>query len=428
MRLSNVFPKGIKKRLILLFFIFTLLFSVLLSGSALLLLHQAEKQLQSIDMGLAIERIRKQYLNGEDVGRADRFFHGQQHSSAFPFWLRDLPAGFYKVRRDHLIWHVMVADFPDQRYILLRDYTVFESNRLHPLWLLVIVSVSSLLLSSILVWITLFYVIHPIERLEKNIRENLSPHDLSSSMHDPLAQHYADHEIGQLARSFDLVYQELHQALQRERLFTADVSHELRTPLMVILSSCELLLATRPFSSKEQQRLSNIQHSAEQILQRLHVYFALARQNSSIVDQFKQSNIVEIAKTVMAENESFAARYQTHLTLQIHDSDRLYPTDFCHSVLSNLVKNAIEYAGENTTVAITILKHGFSVSDDGIGITSEQQPLIFDTFQRLNHASEQHLGLGLSLVQRICQYMQWQIKFSSQPKHGTTFTIFTDKN
>lgn len=421
MGIGHLLPKGIKKRILMLFFVFTLMFSALLTGGGLILLHQGEKQLQSIDMGLAIERIRKQYLEGEDVGRVNRFFYGEKNALTFPSWVRNLPAGFHKVQRDHLTWHVMISDFPDQRYILLRDYTVFESSRLHPIWLSLIILMSSLVLSSILVWITLFYVIYPIEKLEKNIRENLSPQNKNQ-----LAESYGDHEIGQLARSFDEVYDKLNQALQRERLFTADVSHELRTPLMVILSSCELLLAKPVLTAKAEQRLYNIQHAAQQILQRLQVYFALARQTSSTLEHFKQLTIAEIASAVIAENQSLAQRYQIALQLNTHDVTTQYPADFCHSVLSNLIRNAIEYAGPNSTITVSIQKNGFTVSDNGVGIKSEFQPYIFDAFTRSDWHSDHHLGLGLSLVQRICQYMQWEIEFSSQPNQGAAFRIYTD--
>lgn len=420
MYIRPLLPKGLKKRIILLFLIFTLIFGALLSAAGLLLLHHREKQLQSIDMGLAIERIRQQYLKGEDVGRAKRFFHGEKNSSTFPFWVRNLAVGFHKVEHDHLTWHVMIADYPDQRYILLRDYTIFESNRLHPMGFVLMILMSSLLLSLILVWITLFYVISPIEKLEQKIRQKQLPQS-----ENRLADSYEEHEIGQLAKAFDEVYYKLHQALQRERLFTADVSHELRTPLMVILTSCELLLANSSLAAKTERRLQNIQYSAEQILQRLQVYFALARQTASKNEIFKQSSINDIAEKVITENQSLAARYQVTLQLIGHNIDRFYPTDFCHTVLSNLIRNAIEYAGENSTITLEIQSNGFSVSDDGVGIAPEFQSVLFDAFTCLNSTSAQHLGLGLSLVKRICQYLDWEIEVVSHPNQGSRFIIDT---
>src|SRR5690606_36025930 len=61
---------------------------------------------------------------------------------------------------------------------------------------------------------------------------------------EPLAPHYANDEVGQLARAFDGAMVELRQALAREQFFTSDVSHELRTPLTVISTASELLLAS----------------------------------------------------------------------------------------------------------------------------------------------------------------------------------------
>lgn len=421
MAIDQFLPQKLKKRIIVLFFIFTLIFSALLSVGYFTLSQQAEKKLQSIDMGLAVERIRTQYLNGENIGRSNRFFHGEKFSSDFPDWIRTLPEGFHKVQRDHLIWHVMVLDYPDQRYILLRDYTLFEATRLRPMLLGLIVLASSLVLSLILVWITLFYVIYPIEKLEKNIREKISPHHKNQ-----LSSNYAEHEIGQLAQAFDEVYDKLNQALQRERLFTADVSHELRTPLMVILSSAELLLANSTLQEKTQQRIHNIQHAAQQILQRLEVYLALARQTNSALHTFKQLSILEIAQSVIEENQSFAKR--NAVTLQLHTNNMMtkYPADFCYTILSNLMRNSIEYAGAHSTVTLVLHSNGFVISDNGVGILPEFHPQIFEAFTSSRLDSKQHLGLGLSLVQRICHYLNWKIEFVSEMNQGTRFTIITN--
>lgn len=422
MPLNHLLPKKLKKRIIVLFFIFTLFFSVLISLGFITLAKHAEKQLQVIDMGLAIERIRKQYLNGENVGRTNRFFHGQKHSTEFPEWVRDLPAGFYKIRRDHLVWHVMIADYPDQRYILLRDYTVFESSRLHPVWLLLMILISSLLLSLILVWITLYFVIHPIEKLQRKIREELT----STNKHQ-LSEGYGENEIGQLAQAFDQVYDKLNQALQRERLFTADVSHELRTPLMVISTSTELLLVNPRLDTKTEQRLNNIQQAAQNILQRLEVYLALARQNTSPQDNFIQQPLQEIAQTVIQENMEIAARFQVKLLLsdQTNGISMRYPIDFCYTVLSNLIKNALEYAGSGSTVQLILMNDGFSVIDDGVGIATDFQAFILEEFTGTQSSSSQHLGLGLSLVQRICHDLNWELEFSSQPGQCTSFRVYT---
>ncbi|MEB3768083.1 HAMP domain-containing sensor histidine kinase [Acinetobacter sp. MD2] len=411
----------LKKHIILRFFIVTLCFSGMISLGFVLLSKQHEHRLQSIDMGLAIERIRHQYLKGEDVGRVNRFFHGQKFSSQFPDWLRKLPTGFHKVTRDHLIWHVMVVDYPDQRYILLRDYTNFEEQKRSPWLFSGFILTASGLLSLILLYITNYYIIQPIEKLEKNIRKDLNPNKKNQ-----LAPDFPHNEIGQLAQAFDEVYDQLNHALQRERLFTADVSHELRTPLMVILTSCELLQATSlHLPEKSQQRLATIQQSAQRILQQLQIYLALARQDRTSIALTEQQSLTEIATHVIQENKAFAERYQVHLSLdQNNTSSQRYPADLCATIMSNLVRNAIEYAGSNCRILIQLHAHGFSVSDNGLGIAPELQPQLFEAFTG-SYQSAQHLGLGLSLVQRICHYLNWEIEFYSSAEQGTHFFIHT---
>ncbi|MEB3753641.1 HAMP domain-containing sensor histidine kinase [Acinetobacter sp. MD2(2019)] len=421
MQLNLVRSDHLKTQMIMRFFLVTLLFSAIISTAFIVLSKRGEKQLQSIDMSLAIDRIRHQYLKGEDVGRANRFFHAEKFSHTFPDWIRHLPTGFHKIARDHLIWHVMVVDYPDQRYILLRDYTNFEEERISPFLLCVMIISASLGLSFILIYITTRYAIRPIEELEKRIRQDLQP-----EYQNQLAINYPKNEIGQLAQAFDEVYDQLNQALQRERLFTADISHELRTPLMVILSSCELLLATaKDWPIKSQQRVAGIQQSAQRILQQLQVYLALARQNPITASTSEHKALSAIAAQVIAENLSFAKNYQISLLLDDAEyTDQDYPANLCYTVMSNLVRNAIEYAGHGSSVTLSLRVDGFCVYDNGVGISEDLQPQMFEAFTG-SYQSSHHLGLGLSLVQRICQYLNWQIEFKSYSTQGTSFIIRT---
>jgi signal transduction histidine kinase len=107
------------------------------------------------------------------------------------------------------------------------------------------------------------------------------------------------------------------------------------------------------------------------------------------------------------------------------DRDRL------RQVLVNLVENAVKYTHEAGVVTLSLENRDnwvyISVADTGIGISAEQQTLIFDRFYRADKARSRELGgsgLGLSIAQRIAHAHGGKITVESQPGVGSTFTLW----
>jgi len=121
--------RGLARHLVLTYLALALLVAGLLTWLSVWSVGKLEAHLQRIDMGMAVERVRGDFLAGIDPGRPNRFFHGDPASAAFPDWLRPLAPGFHKIERNGRVWHVMVDDLDGQRYMLLRDYTEYEQNQ-----------------------------------------------------------------------------------------------------------------------------------------------------------------------------------------------------------------------------------------------------------------------------------------------------------
>ncbi|AHV94348.1 HAMP domain protein [Bordetella holmesii ATCC 51541] len=249
-----------------------------------------EEHLQRIDMGMAVERVRGDFLAGKEIGRADRFFHGEPGSAAFPEWLRGIPAGFHKLQQAGRIWHAMADDHGGTRYVLLRDYTEYEHSQVRSHWVTVAALAASLLAAFGLGALASRRFVRPLLTLAEQVglRPELPPRTR-------LAQAYPPNEIGQLAQAFDETYNQLEQALERERLFTADVSHELRTPLMVISSSAEVLDDTPDLPRAVRVQTVRIRKAATEMQQHLQTHLMLARGASS-AKGFAQASAQEVVE------------------------------------------------------------------------------------------------------------------------------------
>lgn len=413
--------RGLTRTLVLAYVLLTLLVGSVLTATSFWTVSALESHLQRIDMGMAVERLHKEVLAGADPGRANRFFHGKPGSDRFPAWLTPLTPGFHKIDHDGRAWHVMVEDIGNERYILLRDYTDYEHNQRLSQWFFILGLCASLLLAFALGSITTRRVVQPIVRLANEVGSRSS--QPASTI---IATTYPDNEIGQLAHAFDKTYNALEEALQREQLFTADVGHELRTPLMVILSTCELLHEDPALGEPQRHQLRRIELSAQSMRSKLDVYLMLARGGNS-AQAFPQSSILQIARNNEASWQQRAHRQDNPFTIDVvpHDTGTAphYPAPLLDGVMNNLVRNVFEHAGPGVTTVLRIGPDYFSVEDNGAGIAIDKQADIFIPFTRGNTASASNLGLGLSIIQRICDHQGWRIRLESEPGKGSIFHV-----
>ena len=257
----------------------------------------------------------------------------------------------------------------------------------------------------------------PISRLAQQVRHRDQLHPLAP----PLAPDYPDDEVGQLAAAFDSTLGQVRQSLERERLFTSDVSHELRTPLMVIATSCELL-AEANLSSREKDQLARIARASEEMHELVQTFLQLARDKSNEAAFGGDRTLAGIAHE-QASRWSVLMKEKGldfQLTEEGQDDGR-YNATFLGTVMANLLRNALHYT-ESGSVRLILEAGAFRIEDSGAGIPAEQHEQIFQHFVRGSQARGEGLGLGLSLVKRICAKQGWSVSLQSKPGH-TRFRV-----
>jgi len=245
-------------------------------------------------------------------------------------------------------------------------------------------------------------VMTPVSRLAQQVRHREQLHPLAP----PLAPEYADDEVGQLAAAFDSTLGQLRQSLERERLFTSDVSHELRTPLMVIATSCELL-EQAPLEPRQREQLARVNRASEDMRDLVQTFLQLARSNDIV---FAAScSLQQIADEQVRHWEPLMHEKGLVFECQSEglDSGAYNPT-LLRTVLANLLRNAWHYT-DTGYVRLVVETGAFRVEDSGAGIPEDQREQIFRPFVRGKHSRGEGLGLGLSLVKRICSHQGWTI-------------------
>ncbi len=102
--------------------------------------------------------------------------------------------------------------------------------------------------------------------------------------------------------------------------------------------------------------------------------------------------------------------------------DGRYHVTFLHAVMGNLLRNALHYT-DHGFIRLTLYPGGFLVEDSGVGIPEEKREAMFQPFVRGSEKRGEGLGLGLSLVQRICDSQGWVVTLTTMEPMGCRFQV-----
>ncbi len=241
---------------------------------------------------------------------------------------------------------------------------------------------------------------------------------------------YAADETQQRAREY-----EEENRLKDE--FLALASHELRTPLTSIIGNAELLqLRFKRLNDPEKEHYAKEEHILDSIIHQTHRLNALIGEMADITSirnehfelrNSKNVNIVKLVRQVV-EQQNVLADHPISLETQEEKVVVTCDEGRLEQVLNNLISNAIKYSppGKAVVVGLERKQHEvmFSVRDQGVGISEEQQAHIFERFYRVRTDANERvdgLGLGLYIVYEIVARHGGRMWVESRPGQGSTF-------
>ncbi|ANI58704.1 signal transduction histidine kinase [Pseudomonas sp. PvR086] len=417
------FKQSLSQRIIIAFALMSALVAGAFAIGIIATVHLVEEKLISSGLGGDLQRLllMDSVTDWSHRPEPDQLFYfsGGPGDFELPKDLRHLDSGFHEVFRDHLSYHAMVEIVDGRRYVLLQDQSDFE-ERERVLFAVVLVGfVLSLALAVFLGWVLARKVMAPVVRLARQVRHR----DQLLGLAPPLAPDYAADEVGELAVAFDATLGRLRQALTRERLFTSDVSHELRTPLMVLASSCELLLENPGIDQRGRAQVERIARACAEMRELVQTFLMLARAQHEDASMGPQQSLSQVADGLLCQwREPIEAK---GLTLNVelgNPPDTRYNATLLHAVMGNLLRNALHYT-EHGFIRLALTDTGFVVEDSGVGIPEEKREAMFEPFVRGSEKRGEGLGLGLSLVQRICENQGWSVSLTNMEPNGCRFQV-----
>ena len=206
------------------------------------------------------------------------------------------------------------------------------------------------------------------------------------------------------------------------------VSHDLRNPLHTISMCASLLLDLPMPREKQAEHLERIRRAGERMNRLVQDLLDIAKLEAGRVAISPRP--IEVAPLMReAQGMLTPLAAERELRLDVHVADGLQPVMADEGrvlqVVSNLVGNAVKFTPPGGTITIRAddAPGGvrFSVSDTGVGMTTEQLSKLFGQFWQANPADRRGIGLGLSIAKGIVEAHDGRIWVESQPGAGTTF-------
>ncbi len=272
------------------------------------------------------------------------------------------------------------------------------------------------LFSLLVGWWAASRVMSPVTELAQRLRRSGR-----SAESESLATHFAEDEVGELARALDDYAERLTDVVRRDREFNADVSHELRTPLAVIRGAVELMLARPDLDHKTQVRLRRIQRAEQQCTDLIGALLLLSRNERG----HGAADVGRIAEQLLDAHRGQLAGKP--LTLYLDGAAGQVVVDAPEAAvtvaLSNLIGNAVKYTPDGE-VRVRLRDNAVDVIDTGPGLSAEDAARLFERGYRGSHAEHtQGGGIGLSIVRRLCALYGWHVKVRPGEERGVVATL-----
>ncbi|MBN1206330.1 MAG: HAMP domain-containing protein [Myxococcaceae bacterium] len=239
-------------------------------------------------------------------------------------------------------------------------------------------------------------------------------------------------ELREMARTFNEMASSLVQKQEDELTFLAGVAHDLRNPLSALKMSVALVDPDKPDASpaRVQKMITLVRRQVARLDRMVGDLLDATRIEAGKLElKLEERDARELARGVVELYQASGSNHE--LSLSLPESPVLL---FCdgtrmEQVLNNLVSNALKYSPQGKRVDVTVHQEGeealLCVTDQGIGMSAEEQRHIFAPYRRGRRARERApgVGLGLSVARRIIEAHGGRIEVESRLGQGSVFRV-----
>jgi two-component system sensor histidine kinase CpxA len=285
-------------------------------------------------------------------------------------------------------------------------------------------------ISGLVCFVLARYLTAPITRL-RTAAQQIAEGDLTARAGTKTGR--GGDEVGQLVFDFNHMAERLEILIGAQQRLIRDISHELRSPLTRLVLALGL---ARQSEAPNQVALDRIEKETERLNEMIERLLTLSRLESATEAPPKAPlSLTELVETVIADVE-IEAKMRNCAVSYSAPRDYVLAANFelLRSALENVVRNAIRYTAEGTTVEVSAertqatspMEVVIRVRDHGPGVAEAELENLFRPFYRLDAARAQHtggVGLGLTIAERAVKLHGGSIRATNAPSGGLVLEL-----
>jgi two-component system, OmpR family, phosphate regulon sensor histidine kinase PhoR len=218
---------------------------------------------------------------------------------------------------------------------------------------------------------------------------------------------------------------------ERQKNFLLSVTHELRSPLASIGLQAETLIKRDLPKEKQSQILSNVLEDTERLNALIGNILLAARIDTAAFTLEKSKRNFSHFVEQLADKIHHGVGQQHKFDVQVGKNIEFDFDDVAaHSIIANLIENAVKYSKAGTTIAVSLKKKDsrilLAVADEGKGIPDSFKQTVFERFYRTGSEetrSTKGTGLGLYIASYLADMHGWKITITDNKPQGSIFTI-----
>jgi len=227
-------------------------------------------------------------------------------------------------------------------------------------------------------------------------------------------------EFTELNQAVSIMTNRVSQDFNEIKNFTENASHEIQTPLAIIKSKLELLSQSENLKEEQMNTIQSIFEAGNRLSKLNQSLILLTKIDNQ---QFVQNEKIDFSKIVFKHIENFEELIAAkHITTVVNIAPGVklnINEDLAEILISNLITNAIRHNLDKGSIDINLSSHFFIISNTGTQPDRDPGEL-FERFRK-DKVSSESLGLGLSIVKKICEQYQFSINYVySGNRHITT--------
>lgn len=228
-------------------------------------------------------------------------------------------------------------------------------------------------------------------------------------------------EFDELSEIVEKMTTRIYNDFNSQKEFNENSSHELQTPLAIIRNKLELLIQSKNLQDEDMVLIGSVFHTINRLTQLNKGLILLSKIENNQYYELSRINIGQLMETMMVSFEELIAERNIHVDVNINktiiiSANQILIETLLINIISNAIKHNLDTDGKITID--TISKNVLEISNTGRTLPVEAERM-FERFLKSSN-SEMSVGLGLSIVKKICDLYKFNIKYTCE---GNVHTI-----